>query len=88
LAVLVAYTLIKICFIHIDLTIFNQGNLLNWLDHGLNFCKNLQNVAELLCAYSLLLIWLHWQPSKSEADFPVALFAVDARFEHKDEKPK
>jgi len=25
---------VKICFVHIDVTIFNQGNLLNWLDHG------------------------------------------------------
>jgi len=33
LAVL-AYTYIKIVCIHIDLTVFNRGNLLKWLYHG------------------------------------------------------
>ena len=35
LAVLV-YAYIKIGYIHIDITVFNRGNQLNWLCHDLN----------------------------------------------------
>ena len=46
------YTYIQICYIHIDFTVFNRGNLLNWLYHGLNLLyENLRNLAALLCAY-------------------------------------
>jgi len=56
LAVLV-YAYIKICYIHIDLTIFNRGNLLNC--HGLSWFKlheNLRNLAALLCAFIKILL--------------------------------
>jgi len=44
---------IKICYIHIDLTVFNRGDLLNWFYHGLNLYENL---AALLCAYIKILL--------------------------------
>jgi len=54
------YTYIKIGCIHIDKTVFNRGNLLNWLhDHGLNLYENLQNLAAQLCAYIKLFRLLH-----------------------------
>jgi len=40
LAVLV-YAYIKIGYIHIDITVFNRGNQLNWLCHDLNVYENL-----------------------------------------------
>ena len=42
--------------IYIDLTIFNQGNLLNWLYDGLNLYEKLQNLAALLYAYIKILL--------------------------------
>jgi len=47
---------IKICYIHIDFTVFNRGNLLNWLYHGLNLYENLRNLAAMLCAYIKILL--------------------------------
>ena len=55
MAVLV-YTYIKICYIHVDLSVFNRENLLNWLYYGLNLHENLQNMAGLLRAYINLLL--------------------------------
>ena len=45
------YTYIKICYIHIDLSVFNRGNLLNCLYHCLNLYENLPNLAVLVYTY-------------------------------------
>jgi len=55
LSVLV-YTYIKMCYIHTDFTVFNQGNLLNWLYHSLKLYEDLRNLAALLCAYIKILL--------------------------------
>jgi len=55
LAVLV-YIYIKICYIHVGLTVFNWGNLLNWLNHGLILYENLQSLAALFGAYIKILL--------------------------------
>jgi len=47
---------IEICCIHTDFTVFNRGNLLNWLYHGLKLYENLRNLAALLCAYIKIFI--------------------------------
>jgi len=38
----------KICYIHIDFTVFLNVILLNWLYHGLNLYENLQILAALI----------------------------------------
>jgi len=57
LSVLV-YTYIKICCIYIVFTVFNRGNLLHWLYHGLNLYENRRNLAALLvfCYYFKILL--------------------------------
>ena len=64
---------IKICYIHIDFTVFNRGSLLNWLYHGLNLYENLRNLAALLCAYIKILLmtarlYLHTDTSTKNTD--------------------
>jgi len=55
----------KLGYIQIDRTVFNWGNLLNWLYHGSNLYENLQNLAALLISVVVVILnyyycqWLH-----------------------------